>query len=106
MLSLTLHLYFSGARSSKLKKIVLPLLVLLKLKSAIILPAVLSAIALVAFKGLGISLMAMLISGAIGFKSLLESHSSSKFTYEVVPSHWSRSGIESYPIPGYHTIPQ
>ncbi|XP_019870385.1 uncharacterized protein LOC109598924 [Aethina tumida] len=98
------------SRSSKLKKIVLPMLLLLKLKAAIILPIVLSVIALVAFKGLGAGLVALALSGATGLKSLLEGHNTSKFTYEVVPqisSHWSRSGVEPLTaLPaGYHTIP-
>ncbi|CAH0555714.1 unnamed protein product [Brassicogethes aeneus] len=99
------------SRSSKLKKIVLPILLLLKLKAAIIIPAVLSVIALVAFKGLGVGLIALAISGATGLKSLLE-HQSSKFTYEVVPQIapqpvWSRSGVEPFTtLPqGYHTMP-
>lgn len=94
-----------------MKKIILPLILLLKLKAAIIVPAVLSAITLIALKGLGASLVALTLSGATAFKSLLDGHVSPKVTYEVVPqiSHWSRSGmsgIEAYPIPGYHTIPQ
>ncbi|RZC00587.1 DUF1676 domain containing protein [Asbolus verrucosus] len=93
------------ARTRKLKKIILPLLVLLKLKAAIVIPVVLSAIALIAFKGLGASLIALAIAGATGLKSLLEGHGS-KLTYEVVPqiaSHWSRAGFETLPQ-GYHTI--
>lgn len=107
-------------RSSKIKKILLPILLLLKLKAAIVIPAILSAIALVAFKGLGASLIALAISGATGLKSLLEHHTSSKFTYEVVPqissSHWSRTGLDPTNVAqhpaglaplasGYHTIP-
>lgn len=84
----------------------------MKLKAAIIIPAVLSAIALIAFKGLGASIVAITLAGATALKSLFDHHHhiSPKVTYEVVPqiaSHWSRSsmdGIESYPIPGYHTI--
>lgn len=83
----------------------------MKLKAAVIIPAVLSAIALIAFKGLGASIVAITLAGATALKSLLDNHHvSPKVTYEVVPqlSHWSRSsmdgGIESYPLPGYHTI--
>ncbi|KAL3268032.1 hypothetical protein HHI36_007165 [Cryptolaemus montrouzieri] len=85
-------------RSSKIKKIVLPLLILFKLKAAIVVTVVLAVIALISFKGLGASLIALAISGATGFKSLLENHAgSSKLSYEILPSissHWSRMGTD------------
>nr|XP_022917863.1 uncharacterized protein LOC111427111 [Onthophagus taurus] len=97
------------ARKSKLKKFILPLLLILKLKAAIIIPAVLSLITLISFKGLGASIMALSIAGATGLKSLLESHHGHRVSYEVVPQiHaplWNRAGIENYPFgQGYHTI--
>ncbi|XP_045474161.1 uncharacterized protein LOC123680358 [Harmonia axyridis] len=86
------------SRSSKIKKILLPLLVLLKLKGAIVITVVLAVIALVSFKGLGASLIALAISGATGFKSLLENHAAGSKVYEVLPSlaasHWSRVGVD------------
>ncbi|GLV32663.1 Osiris 14 [Carabus blaptoides fortunei] len=110
----------SETRSSKLKKIILPILLLLKLKAAIVIPIVLSVIALVAFKGLGAGLIALALSGATAFKSSLEGHSSKKVSFEVVPPHWSRAGLapsgpagvipasflQEWPIHGYQTMPQ
>ncbi|KAF5304200.1 hypothetical protein FQR65_LT18885 [Abscondita terminalis] len=75
---LTPNVYFvSESRRRKLRKLILPLLLLLKLKALIIIPAVLFVVALVAFKGLGAGVMALVVSGAIALKSLLEKHSSS-----------------------------
>ncbi|ENN79229.1 hypothetical protein HUJ04_001760 [Dendroctonus ponderosae] len=85
---------FSGSRSKKIRRILLPLLLLLKLKAAIILPIVLSAIALLSLKGFGLSLAALAVAGTTALKNLLE-HAGSKVSYEVVPTpvgHWSRSG--------------
>lgn len=85
---------FLGSRSKKIRRILLPLLLLLKLKAAIILPIVLSAIALLSFKGFGISLVALAVAGTTALKNVLE-HAGSKVSYEVVPTpvgHWSRSG--------------
>lgn len=90
--------WLSESRSSKIKKILLPLLILLKLKGAIVITVVLAVIALISFKGLGASLIALAISGATGFKSLLENHSAGSKVYEVLPSlsasHWSRVGVD------------
>jgi hypothetical protein len=90
-----------------LKKIILPLLVLLKLKAIIVISLILTAVAFTAFSGLGVSLMALTIATAVGLKNLLEGHQSTKLTYEFVPQvvspYWSRAGIETLPT-GYHTI--
>lgn len=68
----------------------LPLLLLFKLKAAALLPLVLGFLALVAFKALIIGKLALLLSGIIGLKKLFESKHSSQ-SYEVVahPSHQS-----------------
>ncbi|XP_028128258.2 uncharacterized protein LOC114324591 [Diabrotica virgifera virgifera] len=94
------------SRTKRLRKMILPLILLLKLKAAIIIPIVLSAISFVAFAGLKSGLAAFLISGAVAFKSFLESHGQSKVSYEIVPTpHWSRTSIEdTLPIAGYQTI--
>lgn len=91
----------------------LPLLLLLKLKAIILIPIVLSVIALVAFKGLGAGLIALVLSGATAFKSVLEGHhTAKKVSFEVIPPHWSRAGYASAPaavvqeIYPYQTIPQ
>lgn len=54
---------FTEARSSKVKKILLPLLLALKLKLAIILPLVLKAITFISLKGLAVGTIALLFSG-------------------------------------------
>ncbi|KAG5884643.1 hypothetical protein JTB14_035738 [Gonioctena quinquepunctata] len=103
-------------RTKKLRRVILPILLLLKLKAAIVIPVVLSLIALVAFNGLGAGVTALAIAGATGLKSLLESHGPSKVSYEIVPQviapQWSRSSsIEEnlqdvLPMKaGYHTLP-
>ncbi|XP_018321589.1 uncharacterized protein LOC108734499 [Agrilus planipennis] len=100
------------ARKTKLRKILLPILLLLKFKTLILIPAALFALALVAFKGLGAGFSALLISGAVALRSFLShpSSSSSTYTYEVVPQpvapHWSRAGDTGHEgwnaiIPGY-----
>ncbi|XP_066146159.1 uncharacterized protein [Euwallacea fornicatus] len=85
----------TGARSKKIKRVILPLLLLLKLKAAIVLPIVLSVIALVSFKGFGMSLAALAVAGTTALKNIIE-HAGSKVSYEVVPApigHWGRSGV-------------
>ncbi|XP_066247974.1 uncharacterized protein [Euwallacea similis] len=85
----------TGARGKKIKRVILPLLLLLKLKAAIVLPIVLSLIALVSFKGFGMSLAALAVAGTTALKNIIE-HAGSKVSYEVVPApigHWGRSGV-------------
>ncbi|XP_053976568.1 uncharacterized protein LOC128875207 [Hylaeus volcanicus] len=60
----------SEART-KLKKILLPLLLALKLKAMIVLPIVITLIGLIGIKGLGAGLMSLLLSGAVALKALL-----------------------------------
>lgn len=74
--------FIARGKKKKAKKLLLPLLLLLKLKAAALLPLALGALALIAFKALIIGKLALLISGIIGLKKLLDgknSHSS----YEV-----------------------
>lgn len=85
----------SGARNKKLKKIILPILLLLNLKAAIVLPIILSVLALVSFNGFGMSFFALTVAGMTAMKNMLE-NVGSKVSYEVVPApigHWSRSGV-------------
>lgn len=86
-------------KSKKTKKLLLPLLLLFKLKAAALLPLVLGFLALIAFKALIIGKLALLLSGIIGLKKLFESKHSAQ-NYEVVGhphtsfdehSHYSRS---------------
>ncbi|VEN50787.1 unnamed protein product [Callosobruchus maculatus] len=101
----------SEARSRKIRKLLLPLLLILKLKASIIFPILLSVVAIVAFKGLGAGLTALTIAGAIGLKNLVETaaQSHSKVSYEIVPQvapHWSRSAMEQDDAlnVGYHSL--
>lgn len=59
-------------------------MLLLKLKAAALIPLLLGFLALVAFKALIIGKLALLISGIIGFKKLLDSKNGGGSSYEVV----------------------
>ncbi|KAK2579916.1 hypothetical protein KPH14_007596 [Odynerus spinipes] len=60
----------SEART-KLKRMLLPILVALKLKALIVLPIIITLIGLIGIKGLGAGLMSLLLSGAVALKALL-----------------------------------
>ncbi|KAJ8684360.1 hypothetical protein QAD02_020152 [Eretmocerus hayati] len=60
----------SEART-KLKRIILPLLLALKLKAIVVLPIILTVIGLIGIKGLGAGVLALLLSGAVALKALL-----------------------------------
>lgn len=102
---------------------IVPLLLLLKLKALIILPIVITIIGLVGIKGLGVGFMSLFVSGAIALKTLLTPPPPPRVSYGVVRpheihhDHWHRSeqevnqpyrgwapeyGGEQYP---YHDIP-
>lgn len=91
--------FVARGKGKKTKKLLLPLLLLFKLKAAALLPLVLGFLALIAFKALIIGKLALLLSGIIGLKKLFESKHSAQ-NYEVVAhphagfdehSHYSRS---------------
>jgi hypothetical protein len=88
---------FSARKGGKKsKKYLLPLLLLFKLKAAALLPLAIGFLALISFKALIIGKLALILSGIIALKKLLEhKHSSS---YEVVahPSHHSYSYDEAH----------
>jgi len=69
-----------GKKKEK-KKYLMPLLMLFKLKMAALLPLAIGFLALISFKALVIGKIALLLSGIIGLKKLLESK---KENYEVV----------------------
>ncbi|XP_076295429.1 DUF1676 domain-containing protein Osi15 [Lasioglossum baleicum] len=84
---------------TKLKRIVLPLLLLLKLKAIIVLPIVIAVIGLIGLKGLGAGLMSLLLSGAVALKALLTPPPPARVTYGIVKpevhhEHWHRSQEE------------
>ncbi|XP_016907061.2 uncharacterized protein LOC107994586 [Apis cerana] len=89
----------SEART-KLKKIVLPLLLALKLKAMIVLPIIITLIGLIGIKGLGAGLLSLLLSGAVALKALLTPPPPpARVTYGVVKpeihhEHWHRSQEE------------
>lgn len=90
---------FSTART-KLKKMILPLLVLLKIKTLVILPIVITVIGLIGVKGLGGAFLALLLSGAVALKALFAPPPPPRVTYGVVRpheihhDHWHRSEQE------------
>lgn len=90
---------FVPART-KLKKMVLPLLLALKLKAMIVLPIVITLIGLIGIKGLGAGLLSLLLSGAVALKALLTPPPPpARVTYGVVKpeihhEHWHRSQEE------------
>jgi len=71
----------SRGKKKEKKKYLLPLLLLFKLKMAALLPLAIGFLALLSFKALIIGKIALLLSGIIGLKKLLESK---KENYEVV----------------------
>lgn len=81
---------------------VLPLLLVLKLKALIILPIIITMIGLVGIKGLGAGLAALLLSGAVALKALLTPPPSlpARVSYGIVKpheihhEHWHRSQEE------------
>ncbi|XP_014241375.1 uncharacterized protein LOC106662081 [Cimex lectularius] len=77
-------------KGKKAGKILLPLLLMMKLKAAAMIPVALGAIALIAGKALLIGKIALLLSAIIGLKKLL-SHQHKSVTYEIVshPHHSS-----------------
>ena len=91
---------FFSART-KLKRIILPILLALKLKALIILPIIITMIGLIGIKGLGVGLAALLLSGAVALKALLTPPPplSARVSYGIVKpeihhDHWHRSQEE------------
>ncbi|XP_014212831.1 uncharacterized protein LOC106642533 [Copidosoma floridanum] len=91
----------SEART-KIKRILLPVLLALKLKAIIVLPIIITMIGLIGIKGLGAGVLALLLSGAVALKALLTppvSYSaparvSFAKPYEIHHDHWHRSQEE------------
>ncbi|XP_058793716.1 uncharacterized protein LOC131665674 [Phymastichus coffea] len=87
----------SEART-KVKKILLPILLALKLKAAIVLPIVITLIGLIGIKGLGAGVLALLLSGAVALKALLTPSTpaypariSFSKPYDLYHENWHRS---------------
>ncbi|XP_049860440.1 uncharacterized protein LOC126354680 [Schistocerca gregaria] len=85
------------ARGKKKKlKMLLPLLLLMKLKAAAIIPLALGALALLALKALIVGKLALVLAGLIALQKLLASRQGTQ-TYEVVAHpHYSHSHVSSY----------
>lgn len=92
-------MFTARGKGKKSKKFLLPLLLLLKLKAAALLPLAIGFLALISFKALIIGKLALILSGIIALKKLLEGkHSQS---YEVV-AHPHHSYSSSYGGDDHH----
>jgi hypothetical protein len=105
-LPLTNDYSFSGR--GRLKRLILPFLLFLKLKFSVLVPIAISVATLLAFKGLWAGLSALMITGALGLKALFSNNDgkgypSTRFSLGFVRPHivpeiyhgdyvgWSRS---------------
>ncbi|KAI8129951.1 hypothetical protein FF38_12536 [Lucilia cuprina] len=88
-------------RSKKMKKMLLPLLLALKLKKAVIVKVLFMIIKFISLKSLAISFLALFFAGATFFKDLLgkkKEHittayiTGSPLNAEIVHSDWNRNG--------------
>ncbi|KMQ95662.1 hypothetical protein RF55_4111 [Lasius niger] len=79
---------------------IVPLLFLLGLKAIIILPIIVSVIALIGIKGIGAGLMSLVLSGAVALKALITPPPPPRVSYGIVRpheihhDHWHRSEEE------------
>ncbi|XP_017483956.1 PREDICTED: uncharacterized protein LOC108372716 [Rhagoletis zephyria] len=89
------------SRSKKMKKMLLPLLLILKLKKAVLCKVAFSIIKFISLKSLAISILALILAGATFFKDLLgkkKEHittayiTGSPLNAEIVHSDWNRNG--------------
>ncbi|XP_067624800.1 uncharacterized protein Osi15 [Eurosta solidaginis] len=89
------------SRSKKMKKMLLPLLLILKLKKAVLCKLAFSIIKFISLKSLAISILALILAGATFFKDLLgkkKEHittayiTGSPLNAEIVHSDWNRNG--------------
>ncbi|XP_044271171.1 uncharacterized protein LOC123015488 [Tribolium madens] len=95
--SITARNWENEARTKKLKKILLPILMFLKLKAAIVIPAVLALMAALAVKGFGMSLVALTVAVGVALKNFVAEehyHHGPKLAYEIVPQVWQRNALE------------
>jgi hypothetical protein len=123
------NLWFSflAEARGKLKKLLLPLLLALKFKTAVILPVAFTILALVSAKALKVGLIALLLAGSQFVKNFFEKKqekittayitanpSSQGINAEIV-TDWNRNGAQgdlayngynSYQTSNYQTLPQ
>lgn len=77
-----------------MKKLVVPLLMGLKMKAAILIPLGLMTLALLAGKALLVGKIALMLSIIIGLKNLTSSSQKNSVSYEIVP-HPHRKSFDS-----------
>ncbi|ALC46821.1 Osi15 [Drosophila busckii] len=91
-------------RSKRMKKMLLPLLLALKLKKAVVIKVMFTIIKFISLKALAISFLALILAGATFFKDLLakkKDHittayiTGSPLNAEIVHSDWNRNGQAS-----------
>lgn len=88
------------AARTKLKRMIVPLLVLLDLVALITLPFAISTIALIGIKGLESALLSLVLSGAVALRALITPPPPPRVSYGVVRpyeihhDHWHRSEQE------------
>ncbi|EFA09696.1 uncharacterized protein Osi15 [Tribolium castaneum] len=95
--SITDRNWENEARTKKLKKILFPILMFLKLKAAIVIPAVLALMGALAVKGFGMSLVALTVAVGVALKNFVAEehyHHGPKVAYEIVPQVWQRNAME------------
>ncbi|XP_043655707.1 uncharacterized protein LOC122621795 [Drosophila teissieri] len=89
------------SRSKRMKKMLLPLLLALKLKKAVVVKIMFTIIKFISLKALAISFLALILAGATFFKDLLakkKEHittayiTGSPLNADIVHSDWSRNG--------------
>ncbi|KAH8312765.1 hypothetical protein KR044_012721 [Drosophila immigrans] len=92
------------SRSKRMKKMLLPLLLALKLKKAVVVKVMFTIIKFISLKALAISFLALILAGATFFKDLLakkKDHittayiTGSPLNAEIVHSDWNRNGQAS-----------
>ncbi|KAH8407117.1 hypothetical protein KR222_007435 [Zaprionus bogoriensis] len=92
------------SRSKRMKKMLLPLLLALKLKKAVVVKVLFTIIKFISLKALAISFLALILAGATFFKDLLakkKDHittayiTGSPLNAEIVHSDWNRNGQAS-----------
>lgn len=84
-----MFLITARGKVKKGKKYLFPLLMLMKLKAAALLPLAIGVLALISLKALVIGKIALILSGIIGLKKLLEGKHSSSYEVVAHPSHHS-----------------
>lgn len=86
--------FFLAEARGKLKKLLLPLLLALKFKSAVILPVAFTILALVSFKALKLGLLALILAASQFVKNFFEKKQE-KITTAYISANPTNSGINA-----------